>query len=278
MDCARPGDLVLFVGRDYKRFIVRLKPGGRIETHRGVIHHDDVIGESLGREFVSHLGQPLLALQPSIYDLIRDIRRSSQIIFPQDAAYSIMKMNIHPGSRVIEAGSGSGGLTLALAYYVMPTGRVHSYDMREDMLNLARNNLEKVDLADYVEFKLRDIEQGFDETAVDALFLDVRNPASYLEQAWTALKGGGFFGALLPTTNQVIGLLSRLPRHGFGHVEVEELLVRPYKAVPGRFRPMDRMVAHTGYLVFARKIDTKLLSGSEEETEVDDLSELEDFE
>jgi len=89
---------------------------------------------------------------------------------------------------------------------------------------------------------------------VDALFLDVRSPWAYLEPAWAALKGSGFFGAILPTTNQVSQLVRALPASGFGVVEVEELLLRPYKAVPDRLRPVDRMVAHTGYLVFARKL------------------------
>jgi len=255
MTLTRAGDLVLFVSRDYKRFLVKLETGGRLETHHGIILHDDVIGQPLGRAFLSHLGRPLLALQPSVYDLVRDIRRSGQIVYPKDAGYLLLKMNIYPGCRVIEAGTGSGAFALALARYVMPAGRVYSYDVREDMLNLARHNLERVGLADYVEFKLRDVQEGFDEKDVDALFLDVKSPNTVLEQAWCALKGGGFFGAILPTANQVIGLLHRLPEHGFGYLEVEEVLVRPYKAVPARFRPMDRMVAHTGYLVFARKVE-----------------------
>jgi tRNA (adenine57-N1/adenine58-N1)-methyltransferase len=255
MDCAKSGDLVLFVAKDYKRYTVKLEPGGRLETHRGIIHHDDAIGRPLGRELPSHLGHPFLALQPSIHDLARDIRRSSQIVFPKDAGYLLMKMDIHPGRRVVEAGTGSGAFALTVARYVMPAGRVYSYDVREDMLKLSRSNLEKVGLAEYVEFKLRDIEDGFDETEVDAVFLDVRTPWLYLDQVWTALKGGGFLGLILPTANQVIGLLRRLPQHGFGYLEVEETLIRPYKAIPGRFRPMDRMVAHTGYLVFARKME-----------------------
>lgn len=266
MALTQAGDLVLFVSRDYKRFLVRLETGGRLETHHGVILHDDVIGQPLGRAFLSHLGHPLLALQPSIYDLVRDIRRAGQIVFPKDAGYLLLKMNIHPGCRVIEAGAGSGAFALTLARYVMPAGRVYSYDIREDMLNLARRNLERVGLADYVEFKLRDVQEGFDEEDVDSLFLDVKSPMAALEPAWRALKGGGFFGAILPTANQVIGLLHRLPEHGFGYPEVEEVMVRPYKAVPARLRPMDRMVAHTGFLVFARKVEKSVIASMERAT------------
>jgi tRNA (adenine57-N1/adenine58-N1)-methyltransferase len=264
---ARPGDLVFFVARDYKRFIVQLEPGGELHTHRGIIRHDDIIGRPLGREVLSHLGRPFLVLEPSTHDLIRDIRRTSQIVFPQDASYLLIRLNVHPGVTVIEAGTGSGAFTLALARTVMPTGRVYSYEMREDMLNLATRNMDKVGLLPYVDLKLRDIEAGFDEIGVDSLFLDVRTPWLYLDQAWAALKGGGFFGAILPTTNQVVELLRHLPEHGFGYPEVEEVLLRPYKAVPGRFRPMDRMVAHTGFLIFARRIEPSALAVSDEESD-----------
>ncbi len=254
MDIAEEGDLVLLVAKDRKRFIVRLADGVELHTHKGCVKHDDIIGQPLGREIQSHLGSPFLILEPSTHDLVKDIKRITQIVYPKDIGYVLLKMNIVPGSRVIEAGTGSGGLTLALARSVMPTGRIYSYEVRPDILKLARRNLERVGLADYVEFKERDIAEGFDETEVNTLFLDMRTPWHYLTQAHRALKGGGFFGSILPTTNQVVQLIEALPRCGFLDVEVEELLLRPYKAVFARLRPMDRMVAHTGYLIFARKI------------------------
>lgn len=255
MSVARENDLVFLMGRDRKSFIVRLQPGAELQTHRGVIRHDDLVGQPLGREVQSHLGYPFLVLEPSIHDLILDLKRTTQIMYPKDIGYVLLKMNVGPGSRVVEAGTGSGGLTLALARAVMPKGRVYSYEVRPDVLNLAAKNLEKLGLRSFVELKERDIEEGFDDVDVDALFLDLRNPWEYLTQAHAALKSGGFFGATLPTTNQVVRLIRALPEHGFSAVEVEELLLRPYKAVPARLRPMDRMVAHTGYLVFARKIE-----------------------
>lgn len=255
MNVARENDLVFLLGRDRKSFIVRLEPGAELQTHRGVIRHDDLIGQPLGREVQSHLGYPFLVLEPSTHDLILDLKRITQIMYPKDIGYVLLKMNVRPGSRVVEAGTGSGGLTLALARAVMPTGRVYSYEVRPDVLNLAAKNLEKLGLLPFVELKERDIEEGFDEVDVDALFLDLRTPWEYLDQAHAALKSGGFFGATLPTTNQVVQLIRALPEHGFSAIEVEEILLRTYKAVPARLRPMDRMVAHTGYLVFARKIE-----------------------
>ncbi len=196
MKVARENDLVFLMGKDRKSFIVRLEPGAQLHIHRGVIRHDDLIGQPLGREVQSHLGYYLLVLEPSTHDLILDLKRTTQIMYPKDIGYLLLKMNVGSGSRVVEAGAGSGGLTLALARAVMPIP--------------------------FVELKERDIEEGFDEVDADALFLDLRNPWEYLAQAHAALKGGGFFGATLPTTNQVVRLIRALPEHGFSAVEVEE--------------------------------------------------------
>jgi len=183
-----------------------------------------------------------------------NVRRESQIIYPKESGYVLLKMNIVPGAKVVEAGTGSGAMTIALAQGVMPTGQVFSYERREDMIEVARRNLSELHLLQYVELKCRGIAEGFDEREVDALFMDVREPHFYVSQAKEALAGGGFFGALVPTTNQVSALLERLEDGGFVDLEVSEILLRHYKTVAARLRPEDRMVAHTGYLVFGRPL------------------------
>ena len=255
MHVAQENDLVLFIGQDRKQFVVRLEPGGQLQTHRGYLNHDDLLGQPLGREVLSHLDYPFVILQPSTSDLISQLKRTTQIMYPKDIGYTLLKLSVLPGDRIIEAGTGSGGLAVALARAVGPGGKVYSYEIRPDILNLARKNLEALGLADCVSLTLRDIAEGFDETGVDALFLDVRRPWAYLAQVTAALKDSGFFGAILPTANQVADLVRGLEeQRTFGHIEVEEVLVRPYKAAPSRLRPVDRMVAHTGYLIFARKV------------------------
>jgi tRNA (adenine57-N1/adenine58-N1)-methyltransferase len=262
MDVAQENDLILIIGQDRKQFVVRLRVGGQLQTHRGCINHDDLLGQPLGREIRSHLGYPFVVLEPSTFDLIQQLKRTTQIMYPKDIGYTLLKLNVMPGSRVVEAGTGSGGLTLALARAVQPDGQLYSYEVRPDILRLAQKNMETLGLAGCVEFKLRDIADGFDESGVNALFLDVRRPWAYLSQVVAALKDSGFFGAILPTTNQVVELVGGLEaEQAFGHIEVEEILVRPYKAVPGRLRPVDRMVAHTGYLIFARKVQREVSQG-----------------
>lgn len=256
MNTAQAGDLAMLVARDHKHFILRLEPGTDLQTHRGVVHHDDMIGGAWGSMIQSHMGNRFFMVQPSLHDILLSIRRSSQIIFPKDLGYILLRLSVGPGKTVIEAGTGSGALTTALAWAVGPSGRVISYDRRADMQELASRNLRRVGLEGRVAFKERDIEQGFDESEVDALFLDLPTPHLYLPQVRAALQGGGAFGAILPTTPQVATLLQAMEEHPFAFVEVCELLLRHYKPIPQRLRPTDRMVAHTGYLIFARPVTT----------------------
>lgn len=255
MTLAQANDLVLMLAPDEKRFLIRLIPGAQLHTHRGFIPHDAIIGQPFGRAVKTQLGQRFLLLQPSTFDLVMHVKRASQIVYPKEIGYIVLRMNIIPGARVIEAGTGSGGLTLALARFVKPGGRIYTYEERDDMLELARKNLERVGALDVVEFKQRDIATGFDERNADALFLDVREPWMYLAQAHAALQGGGFFGSLVPTANQLSDLLREMESFGgWIDIEVIEILMRQYKPVADRLRPEDRMIAHTGYLLFARAV------------------------
>jgi tRNA (adenine57-N1/adenine58-N1)-methyltransferase len=267
MALARAGEVVQLVGRDNKNFIIRLAPGQRLETHHGIFKHDDLIGQELGGEVLSHLGHAFFLILPSTDDIIRDLKRSSQIIYPKDSGFILMKLSVQPGQTVLEAGTGSGGMTTVLAQTVGPSGRVVSYDIREDMQRRALKNLEWLGLAERVTLKLRDIAEGFDETDVDAFFLDVPNPWDYTGQVRRALKGGGFFASILPTTNQVSTLLAAMQRDDYEFIEVCELLLRYYKAVPERLRPADRMVAHTAFLIFGRPVTRRVRPAAPAEPE-----------
>jgi len=249
---ARAGDIVQLVSPTNKTFMLRLRPGASLQTHRGTLEHDALIGKPWGSEVFSHLGAAFFMLQPSLSELLTDIKRNTQIMYPKDIGYILVTMGVGPGTQILEAGTGSGALTTALSWAVGPQGHVYSYEVRAQMQNLAHKNLERLGFLERVTFKLRDIAEGFDEQNVDALFLDVPNPHDYIAQARAALKPGGHFGCILPTTNQVSALLPVLHQHDFRSVDVCELLLRFYKPVPQRLRPTDRMVAHTGYLVFAR--------------------------
>lgn len=248
------GDLVALASTKSKYFMFRLKKDEKFQTHRGIIQHNDLIGLPWGSQVYSHQGSAFYLLQPGIYELISSTRRNTQVMYPKDIGFILLKMNIVPGKKVIEAGTGSGSLTQVLASAVGTTGGVYSYDHREEMINLARKNLDRLGLIENVSFYCRNVEEGFEQENIDALFLDLPNPYDYLQQVKNALKPGGFFGTLLPTTNQITKLLLELRRNDFEFIDVCELMLRFYQAEETKFRPVDRMVAHTGYLVFARNV------------------------
>ena len=254
-DSARDGDLAQLVGLRHKHFIFTLQAGGRFESHRGILQHDDLIGKSWGTQVFSHNGSPFFLLQPSLADLLTELPRTTQIMYPKDIGFILVNMGVAPGHTVMEAGTGSGSMTTALAHAVGPSGQVISYEIKPDVQNLARKNLTRFGLASRVDFKLRDIQEGVDETNADSFFLDVPNPYDYTAQVRAALKPGGFLCCLLPTFNQVEKTLYSLHRENFAFIEVCEILLRYYQAEPTKLRPTDRMVAHTGFLTFARRIE-----------------------
>lgn len=252
--CAQVGDIAQLISAQNKRFIFRLAFDGKFETHRGYLNHNDLIGKPWGSRVFTHMGSPFVLLQPSLADILIETRRNTQIMYPKDIGFILVSMDIGPGKHILEAGTGSGSFTTALAFAVGPQGLITTYESRSEFQHLAHKNLERLGLVDRVEFKLRDIAEGFDEKNVDAVFLDLPNPQDYILQAKEALKAGGYLGSILPTTNQVSTLLIALRRANFAFIEVCEILLRYYKAVADRLRPTDRMVAHTGYLIFSRSV------------------------
>ena len=249
------GDLVLLVGQRHKHYIITLKTGMDFHTHRGVLQHDEMIGQPWGVKLYSHTGNPFYVFQPSLADVLREMPRNTQILYPKDIGFIFQTTGIGPGSRVLEAGTGSGSMTTALAYTVGETGKVYSYEVREPMQKLAKKNLRRLGLDQRVDFKLRDIEEGFEEENIDVLFLDVQAPHDYIQQARAAIKPGGFFASLVPTFNQVQHLLLALNQNNFAFIEACEVFLRYMKPQPARLRPTDRMVAHTGFLVFGRRVE-----------------------
>ena len=249
------GDLIQLVGLRHKHFIFALTPGGEMHTHRGIVKHDDLIGLPWGTQVFSHMGSPFFVLQPVLADLLTNLPRNTQILYPKEIGFILMTMGVGPGQRVVEAGTGSGSMTIALAHAVGNEGQVISYERRPEFQNLARKNLVRLGLEHRVDFRLGDLADGLDVTDADSFFLDVPNPYDYIEQVRGALKPGGFFCTLIPTVNQAEKVLYALRRNNFAFLEMCEIFLRYYKVEPSRLRPTDRMVAHTGFLIFGRRIE-----------------------
>jgi len=249
---AAEGDLVLLMGQRQNYHLIPLIKDGEFQTHRGILYHNDLIGKRWGSKVLSHKGNPFYLLQPGIEEIIHTTKRNTQIMYAKDIGYLLLKMNIVNGATMIEAGTGSGSLTQVIAAVIGENGHLFSYETRDEMQNLARKNLRRIGLEDRVTFINKNIDLGFDQENIQSLFLDLPNPYDYISLVQQALVPGGFFGSILPTMNQVVKLLTALRRHAFVNIEVSEIMLRHYQAEESKLRPADRMVAHTGYLIFAR--------------------------
>jgi tRNA (adenine57-N1/adenine58-N1)-methyltransferase len=248
------GDLAMLVGENRKQFIFKLERGDVFQTHHGIVKHDDLLPLAWGSAVESHLGKRFYLLQPSLRDLLLLIKRRSQIIFPKDLGYILLRLSVVPGARVLEAGTGSGALTMALASMVGADGQVISVDRRADLQRLARENLDLVGLGDRVRWVHSDLSDLEPIEPVNSLFLDLPDPHLLIPQVPQFLSVGGHLGLLMPSANQVSDVLSMITDGSFIDIDVCEILLRFYKTVPARLRPTDRMVAHTGYLLFARLV------------------------
>jgi tRNA (adenine57-N1/adenine58-N1)-methyltransferase len=246
------GSLVIVAAPGGRRRLMRVEAGRDWHSSDGVLRMEDVAAASFGQEVTTSLGRPLRLYAPGLHDLVQGVKRQTQIIYPKDIAYICMRLGAGPGRRMLEAGSGSGALTLALSWFCGPGGEVHSCEAREEFHQLTRRNLAWAGLGDNVTLYCCDIAGGFPVGDADALFLDVRTPWDYVGHAPQALKPGAQLGFLLPTVDQVSALLLRLEKGPYDDVEVCELLMRRWKTQAERLRPEDRMVAHTGFLVFCR--------------------------
>ena len=250
----KAGDLILIWSpAKGDSFMIRLAPGSTQGCHLGQMKHDDMIGMEYGDIIYTNRGEPFFILRPALGEYTRRIKRQTQVIFPKDSGFIIQHLNFGPGSTVVECGTGSGGLTAVFAHFVGDSGRVVTYDRREEFSKLAESNAERWGVRHRIEFKVRDMKDGFDERDADAVFLDVQNPWDFIVVAHEALAWGHHLGILVPTFNQIEKSLIALDEHKFVDIQVLELLMRYYKTDPKRIRPDDIMNAHTGYLIFAAK-------------------------
>ncbi|MFZ1023950.1 MAG: tRNA (adenine-N1)-methyltransferase [Thermoplasmata archaeon] len=249
------GDPAVLKRRGHPTLLIRLATGPQPVAGEGVLDLTDQIGKTPGAQ-VTWLGEPYSLIRPTIADLLGQLRRNAQIVTPKDAFQLLYMTGVGPGARVVEAGAGSGGLTLVLAWAVGGQGRVISYDRRADFLDVARENLTRAGLADRVEFRERDVgTEGVDVRGVDAVLLDLPEPWTVLDSARSALRVGGSVGTYTPTYNQLERTVRALRSSGFEDVRSVELIERSLHVGEGGTRPEFDMLGHTGFLSAGRKVD-----------------------
>ncbi len=248
--------IMLFDKQTNKKHIFRIEDLTKAySTSKGQIEKEDLLNTEYGDVIKTHLGYEYLLLPATLYDFImKKLNRLTQIVYPKDAAYIALRLNVKPGDTVIESGIGSGAMSAVFLSILGTTGRLISYEIREEFIKNALKNLRKFNLDANIEVKNRDIAEGFDEKEVDAIFIDVKEPWLYLEKAIQSLKNGKMLGVLVPTVNQVSMVLEEMEKLPLVDIEVSEILQRFWKTNHQRLRPFDTMSAHTAFLIFARKI------------------------
>jgi tRNA (adenine57-N1/adenine58-N1)-methyltransferase len=247
------GDYILLYLNQRKTYMIKVEAGKSFHTHKGFIKFDDLIGKDYGSSVLSSLGVEFIVSKPLLRDYIMKSVRKTQITYPKDIALIVMFSGIGPGSHVVEAGTGTGALTTALAHYVKPDGIVHSYEIREEFLKGAEKNLKRAGLIGFVELKNKDVTTGIDEVDVDAVVLDLATPWLVVPYAYNALKPCGTLVSFSPTIDQVVKTVEALEEKGFMDIETVECLMRGMQVERGKTRPQTLMTAHTGYITFARK-------------------------
>ncbi|MDD4954960.1 MAG: tRNA (adenine-N1)-methyltransferase [Candidatus Omnitrophica bacterium] len=248
---------MVYLYKDERRnYLVKIQ-GGRLHTDLGFLELKDIIGKEYGEYAETNLKHAFYILRPDLHELVMKIKRKTQILYPKDIGIILTKANIFPGARVIESGAGSGALTTAMANFVRPNGKVYSYDRNEEFLENAKKNIERYGLSEYVEFKLREVTDSYDESEVDFVMIDIGSQWDLIDAAYKALKGGSRLATICPTFEQLTKTVFALEEKGFINIETEEILVRKILVRRGKTRPEQRIPSHTGWLVFASKISKK---------------------
>jgi tRNA (adenine57-N1/adenine58-N1)-methyltransferase len=249
------GDNVLIYLDARRTYLIKIQAGQTFHTHKGYLKLDELIGREYGEPIKSSMGIYFTTLKPRLTDYIMKSSRNTQIIYPKDAALIVMFSGIGPGSRVVESGTGTGSLTTALAHYVGSSGKVYTYEFREEFQKNAAKNLQRSKLIDNVEMKSGDVTvTGYDERDVDAVILDLAVPWLVVPHAHAALKPSGVIVSFSPTIDQVVRTTEALRENGFVFIETVECLMRTMQVERGKTRPNTMMTGHTGYITHARKI------------------------
>jgi tRNA (adenine57-N1/adenine58-N1)-methyltransferase len=272
---------VLLFHTPRKKWLTKVAQDKKFHTHLGIIDVSSIIGMEYGSAIRTTEGKLIFLMEPTIHDFIMKSERKTQIVYPKDLGYIVARTGLKNGSKVLEVGTGSGALATFMASIVKPEGHIYSFDVNSEFMEMAKRNLEKAGMAKYVTMHQHDPHQGVDIRNVDVATVDLGDPWTVVDQVHDALKGGGAFVAICPTMNQIERTAAQLKKSGYADIDCVELMIRNIEAREGMTRPSMRMIGHTTYLVFARKVE-KLQEalpapiseeGGEEESENKEASE-----
>ncbi len=260
------GERIHLVDKKGRQYALTLKAGEIFQLSGHKIAHDDLIGKPDGSLVTLSGSKTMLALSPTFGDYVLKMPRGAQVLYPKDLALIPMWADVYPGARVFEAGTGSGALTMALVRAVGPQGLVVTYEAREDFTRMAMTNIERyMGVVPNLIPLHRNVYEGInlldDGLPFDRLVLDLPEPWQVVPHAAQVLRSGGIYLSFVPTIPQVVQTVEALERATvFGMVETFETLLRTWSIQGRSVRPDHRMVAHSGFITVARKIESGLWS------------------
>jgi tRNA (adenine57-N1/adenine58-N1)-methyltransferase catalytic subunit len=261
------GSYVLLFHLPRKKWLTKVARDKKLHTHLGIIDVSNTIGIEYGSAVRTTEGKLIFLMEPTIHDFIMKSQRKTQIVYPKDFGYIAARTGLKNGSKVLEVGTGSGALTTFMASIVKPDGHIYSFDVNSEFMEIAKSNLEKAGMVKYVTIHQHDAHQGIDVSDADVATVDLGDPWTVVDQVYCALKGSGAFVAICPTMNQIEKTATELKKSGYADIECVELMIRNIEAREGMTRPSMRMIGHTTYLVFARKVQKHQQSVQQKDSE-----------
>ncbi len=273
------GERIHLVDKKGRQYALTLKAGDRYQLSGHKIDHDDLIGKPDGSLVTLSGNKTMLALKPTFGDYVLKMPRGAQVLYPKDLALIPMWADVYPGARVFEAGTGSGALTMALLRAVGPRGLVVTYEAREDFAKTAMTNIERYmgPMTNLIPLR-RNVYEGIslldDGLPFDRLVLDLPEPWQVVPHAAQALRSGGIYLSFVPTVPQVVQTVEALEKAMvFGMIETFETLLRTWSIQGRSVRPDHRMVAHSGFITVARKIESGLWPTAQAAEAVDEAAD-----
>jgi len=280
MSNLKNSERIHLVDKKGRQYALTLKAGETFQYSGQTIAHDDLIGRADGSLVMLSRGKRMLALRPTLSEYVLKMPRGAQVIYPKDLAMVTIWADIYPGARVFESGTGSGALTMALLRAVGERGSIVSYEAREDFARTAMTNIERyLGPAANLTVRKRDTYEGIDpaDAPFDRVVLDLPEPWRVVPHAVHALRSGGLYLSFVPTVPQVMQTVEALERAAvFGLIQTFETLLRTWNIQGRSVRPDHRMVAHSGFITVARKVEPGLWTAGQAAAPADSNDEAEE--
>ena len=249
------GAYVLFFYHASKNWLTRIEKNKKFHTHIGIIDFDSIVGLEYGSSVITSKQKKVYLMLPTIFDFVMKSDRKTQIVYPKDLGYIAIRTGLKSGCNVLEIGTGSASLTTFFASLVGPSGHVYTYDVNEEFMEIARKNLKKSGMENYVSMFKHDImTEGLEHTDIDIAIIDLGDPWNVLQIVHKCLKNSGSVAVICPTMNQLEKTSKHMNEVGFMDIESTEIMIRNIEAREGKTRPSMRMIGHTTYLIFGRKM------------------------